>query len=645
MLNNFMKPNAMATNKNKIGTDLELFRDLIDKSNDAIFINDPQTGLFIFVNDKACAGLGYDRQELLKMGAMDIEITFPDNFSWQTHVNELRQKGSHILEGIHKRKDGTTFPVEANISYVVLKTGEYIMAVVRDITERKRAEEKLRESEQFIRNILDTVEEGFIVLDKDLRILNANKAYCRQVGEMYHTIIGRHCYDTSHKTSRPCYEEGEDCAVRHVFETGKPHTALQRYRDSKGAILYVETKAFPNKDSNGAVTSVIEVINSITEKHLLEEERLKTQKLEAIGTLAGGVAHDFNNLLQGAFGYISLAKITIADKERALTMLEQAEQALHVSVNLTAQLLTLSKGGKPVRKKIALRPIIENSASFALSGSIIYHRIKLEDGLWAVEADAGQISQVIQNIVLNADQAMPDRGIVDIKAKNVVVPDKDHPLLPTGKYVEISIKDSGIGIAKQYLQKIFDPYFTTKEKGSGLGLATSYSIIRNHGGLIDVTSELGKGTTFFIYLPAVEGEKEISETPIASSVVRKGKILVMDDDEMIRNVARELILALGHEVDLVENGEAAIEQYRAAMVSGTPFDVVILDLTIRWGMGGRDTIQQLREIDPGVRAIVSSGYPDDAVVADYKKYGFNARLTKPYELEELRDALNALLSA
>ena len=1052
-----MKPNAMTKNKDKIETDLKLFRNLINKTNDAIFVADPQTGRFIFVNDQACTSLGYDREELLKMNVMDIETNFPDNFSWQTHADELRHRGSHMVEGIHKRKNGTKFPNEANVSYVVLKTREYMVAVVRDITERKqaeealrthekqlaesqriaqigswehnlttgqvfwsdelfrllgldpktdpadiemffdmvhpddkralkeaidetvrlhmpfnieyrvilkngstrillaqaelihddtgtqailsgtgqditerkqaeeakdrllraisaategiaitddkdrfiylndahariygylqyeligktwrdivtpeslsmiegylsetlhsrdigiwsgeslalrkdgtilptevtatsrwdergnylghicivrditerrrteealsrseeryrslfeastislweenfsdlqehfnarrssgitdfrayfadhpeevykcvelvkiisvnkatlglyeapdeatllqslsqvftaqsfdtfqeilialaegtrmyeceavnqtltgrkinvllrwsllpgtadqgsrvlvsivditerkRAEEKLRESEQFIRRILDTVDEGFIVIDRDFRILTVNTAYCRQHGSACEEVIGRHCYEISHKSLRPCYEEGEDCPVRRVFEEGEPCTALHRHTDAKGDILYVETKAFPIKDSSGAVISVIETVNNITEKHLLEEERLKTQKLEAIGTLAGGIAHDFNNLLQGIFGYISMAKMTLDQKERSLAMLEQAEKALHMSVTLTTQLLTFSKGGKPVKKKIPLQPVIENSVRFALSGSRADYRIKLDTDLWHVEADEGQIGQVIQNIVLNADQAMPMGGTIVITAKNLHASKKGGPQLPEeGKYVEISVQDNGIGISDEYLSKIFDPYFTTKAKGSGLGLATCYSIVRNHGGVIHVSSKVGRGTTFYVYLPAVEAVKEALQAPELSPFVRKGRILFMDDEELIRDIAGDMIKALDHEVEFAEHGEEAVEKYKTAMESGNPFDVVILDLTIRGGMGGKETIERLLAVNPKIKAIVSSGYSGDAIVSDYNNYGFSASLTKPYKLQELSDTLNNLLS-
>ncbi len=521
-----------------------------------------------------------------------------------------------------------------------------LLGVTRDVTERKHAEEALRQSEHFIRNILDTVDEGFIVIDKDYRILTANKAYCSQAGRSSEEIIGSHCYELSHKINRPCHEEGVECATRHIFETGTPHTALHRHKDSNGNILFVETKAFPIKDDSGAVTSVIEVINNVTEKYLLEEERLKTQKLESIGTLAGGIAHDFNNLLQGVFGYISLAKLTHDRKEKSLAMLDQAEEALNLSVNLTTQLLTFSKGGNPVKKLIRLQPTIENAVKFALSGSSADYRMDITPNLWSVEADAGQLAQVIQNIVLNANEAMAGKGTVTISIKNMDIPTKADPRLPAGgQFLRIDIQDTGTGISEQNIPKIFDPYFTTKQRGSGLGLATSYSIIKNHGGLIEVTSEQNRGTTFTIYLPA-SGQTDITAEParLTAATTKTLKVLLMDDEDVVRSVAKEMIAALGHEVEAAEDGNRAIELFRQARDKGRPFDLIILDLTVKGGMGGEEAIAKILEIDPKIRAVVSSGYADSTIVANYRNYGFSAILNKPYKLASLKDCLSLFVS-
>jgi nitrogen-specific signal transduction histidine kinase/ActR/RegA family two-component response regulator len=406
----------------------------------------------------------------------------------------------------------------------------------------------------------------------------------------------------------------------------------------------VETKAFPIKDDSGATISVIETLNNITEKHLLEEERLKTQKLESIGTLAGGIAHDFNNLLQGIFGYIAMAKLCLDEKDRALAMIEQAEKALQQSVSLTTQLLTFSRGGKPVREPLALGPVVENAVKFALSGSHNDYRLALDPGLWLVDADAGQLGQVIQNVAINADQAMPLGGCVEITARNVPPSDPDLPLgLERRNHVMLSVRDSGIGIPESDLDRIFDPYFTTKERGSGLGLATSYSIVRNHHGRIFARSKTGEGSTIFIFLPATEAVARTPQHPATTAGARAARILVMDDEAIVRDIAVQLLSFLGHTVAAADRGEAAIVAFQAARDAGCPFDVVILDLTVRGGMGGAPTVARLREIDPDVRAVASSGYSDDAALSDHRAQGFAAFLKKPYTLKQLQDVLNTVV--
>jgi two-component system cell cycle sensor histidine kinase/response regulator CckA len=517
----------------------------------------------------------------------------------------------------------------------------------REIAEHKQAEEKITRSEELIRNILDSVDEGFIVVDREYRILTANRAFCMMVGRRHDDIIGKRCYEVSHRIHEPCSLAGEDCVVRQVFDTGKSQVSRHTHTSDGGGVFDVEMRAFPVKDASGAVTSVVKSVSDVTEKSLLEEERLKTQKLQSLGTLAGGIAHDFNNLLQGVLGYISIAKLAAGQREKSAAALENAEKALSLSVNLTNQLLTFSKGGKPVKHQITLTPVIENAAKFALSGSHADYRVEADDGLWQIDADEGQIGQVVQNIVMNAGQAMPDGGRVETVARNVNAPGGDLPQnLAPGPYVEIAIKDSGVGIPEEDLSRIFDPYFTTKEKGSGLGLATTYSIMANHNGMIDVRSPAGKGTTFLLYLPAT-GAKSRSEKTRPAAAAGSGarrRVLVMDDEPVIRDVAREIFACLGHEAAFASHGAEAIEKYEAARRTGNPFDVVILDLTIRGGMGGAETVRRLREIDPAVKAIVSSGYSDDDVRADYRKQGFQAFLKKPYDIDALLETLNSVFA-
>ncbi len=622
--------------------------DILDNVGAYIFMKETQYR-YTYANRKGCDFCGVSAEEIIGKG--------DDAFFSASSVEEIMRSDRPVFEkGETVMREETDLRLADNQSHTFwtvklplrdLSGNIYgLCGISTDITELKKAEETRRQGEEFVKNILDTVDEGFLVIDRDYRILTANKAYCGQVGLRPDEVVGRHCYRVSHKIDRPCFEEGHECAVKAAFATGEPHKVVHKHGDEDGHVLFVETKAFPMKDGSGRVISAIETITNITEKQLLEEERLKAQKLESIGTLAGGIAHDFNNLLQGIFGYISMAKLTFDQRDRSLSMLEQAEKALHQSVNLTTQLLTFSKGGKPVKKRISLVPTIENASKFALSGSRSSYFLEIEPGLWQTDADEGQLSQVIQNIVLNADQAMPGGGTVTVSAWNCPSGDDSLPPgLAGDNCVVLSISDTGIGIPQDDISRIFDPYFTTKQRGSGLGLATAYSIIKNHGGAIQVKSELSKGSTFAVYLPAVkDAEPERDTAPREAAAARKGRILFMDDEEMMRNVAVEMIAALGHEVESVADGKSAVEMFSRARESGRPFDIVILDLTVKGGMGGEETFRHLCEADPAVRAVVSSGYADNAVVARYRDNGFSAFLNKPYKIEELKDCLNLLLA-
>ncbi|MEJ2690657.1 MAG: PAS domain S-box protein [Deltaproteobacteria bacterium] len=418
-------------------------------------------------------------------GGEDFDLFFnmvhPDDRSLlKKSIENTRQFHQPFsIEYRFSRADGTMRIIHAQAELIPDSSGQLVVlsGTAQDITERKSAEEKIQKSEEYIRNILDTVDEGFILVDRNYRILTANRAYCEQVGGSLEEVLGRHCFDVSHKCTSPCYEKGEECSVNKVFASGVPSTAHHRHEDAEGNTTYVETKAFPLRDASGNVIQAIETVNDITEKLLLEEERLKVQKLEAIGTLAGGIAHDFNNLLQGVFGYLSLAKSASGPNERSRAALEEAEKALHLTVKLTNQLLTFSKGGKPLKKPTDLRTVIDNAVRFSLSGSSVKcHIFDIED-LWQVEVDEGQITQVIQNIVLNATQAMPGGGRVDVRMRNCQFSEfGESEISKTGPYVEIAIQDEGIGIQEKDLKRIFDPYFSTKERGSGLGLATWQTI-------------------------------------------------------------------------------------------------------------------------------------------------------------------------
>lgn len=390
--------------------------------------------------------------------------------------------------------------------------------------------------------------------------------------------------------------------------------------------------------------TVLSIVRDITERKRMEEELQKSQKLESLGILAGGIAHDFNNLLTTIMGNISLGKIYADPESTALAVLTSAESACQQAKNLARQLITFSRGGEPIKRTISISKLLRDAVSLALSGSKARGELSLPANLWRAEVDEGQINQVINNLIINAAQAMPEGGPIEVCAENMIVREKDG--LKTDKCIKISVKDRGVGIPKKYLQKIFDPYFTTKHEGSGLGLAIAYSIIQKHNGCIKVESDMGKGTTFHVYIPASEREfftvKDITEEKIFHG---QGKILFMDDQQGIRDTVGDMLAYLGYKVEVAGDGSEAITLYKSAKESGQNFDAVILDLTVPDGMGGKEAIKRLREIDPEVKAIVTSGYSYDPIMSEYKKYGFSGVVTKPYEIKEISKILHGVTMA
>jgi two-component system cell cycle sensor histidine kinase/response regulator CckA len=600
-------------------------------------------GTLTFVNDTLCNYLDMKRDELLGKSYYPF-MHADDRESFVREIESLNiRKPTMVAEARVVLRDGRVAWHKWAHSAIFDRDGNIVeyQATDRDITDSKRMEEALRRSEENLQRIMDGSSAVIFAKDLDGKYLFINTLYEKLFHVSKSAIIGKTDYDVFPHDAADAFRDADLQALK----AGRPIEAEEAVPHDDGMHYYISLK-FPLYDDNKKPYAVCGIATDITERKKLEEQSLRVQKLEAIGTLAGGIAHDFNNLLHGVFGYISLAKLKRNDQEKSIAALEEAEKALHLTVRLTNQLLTFSKGGKPVKKLIDLLPVIETAAKFALSGSRSGYHLVVDAALWQIDADEGQIGQVIQNLILNADQAMPEGGRVEVLARNVQPPGRGLPqrLQQGASYVEIAVKDSGVGIPKQYLTKIFDPYFTTKEKGSGLGLSTSYSIVKNHAGLIEVRSEVGKGTTFLVYLPATAIVKRSEQAkPAMAAAGRIGKVLVMDDEPVILDLAGELLAELGHSTEFATHGGEAIEKYVAAKQSGKPFDVVILDLTIRGGMGGAETIRKLLKIDPEVKAVVSSGYSDDTVAADHQKEGFKAFLKKPYDIDALREVLHKLL--
>jgi signal transduction histidine kinase/ActR/RegA family two-component response regulator len=377
-------------------------------------------------------------------------------------------------------------------------------------------------------------------------------------------------------------------------------------------------------------------------RHSREMQRI--QQLESVGVLAGGIAHDFNNLLTAILGNISLIKSSPTHNPEDFELLQDAEKACLQAKNLTSQLLTFSRGGTPVKTAVVLSTVIQDSTSLALRGSAVTCHFDLPQDLWLVEADAAQLSQVFNNLILNAQQAMPNGGRVFISAQNRSVSKVSHPMLAPGRYVQVTVWDEGTGIKAELLPKIFDPYFTTKRSGSGLGLAVVFSIVKHHLGTITVDSQFGAGTRFTLMLPATDQPLSTHAVNAGSPQNRICRILVMDDDEKVRNLLKRILQREGHTVETANDGAAAVVKYQQALGDSQPFDLVIMDLTIPGGMGGRETIERIKEIDPQVKAIVSSGYSESVVMADYKANGFQGVIPKPYDAAQLRSEIHKVLS-
>ncbi|MFT5045177.1 MAG: two-component system cell cycle sensor histidine kinase/response regulator CckA, partial [Porticoccaceae bacterium] len=379
----------------------------------------------------------------------------------------------------------------------------------------------------------------------------------------------------------------------------------------------------------------------------IEEELLRLRKLASVAILAGGIAHDFNNILTGVFGNLEMAKRKLPPDHAAYRYIQTANKSMDRATSLTTQLLTFAKGGEPLFETIDIKPIINDSIMFSLSESSVKTTTTIQQDLWMLTADKGQISQAVTNLIMNADQAMPAGGTLTIEAMNIDDFADGGKLRFSGEFVCFKISDDGVGISEEQLKNIFDPYFTTKQFGSGLGLATTHSIIAKHNGHISVKSELGKGTTFSIYLPAKSDAKTQNKVLLnntINTIAYPVKLLLMDDDEAVLDISSSMLETLGYSVETSFNGKQALEKYIEANNRGKPFDIVILDLTIPGGMGGEEAMKALLDINPQVKAIVSSGYSTSKVLSNFTEYGFKGRLVKPFRMKNLETEILKILN-
>ena len=505
--------------------------------------------------------------------------------------------------------------------------------ISKDITPWRQAEQALRESEARFRTAIESIPFELFTLDRNGRYVIQNSACKKLRGD----IVG--------KTPAQIAPDKETLALwevnnRRAF-SGETIREEVKVRHPDGE-RWLHNIICPILEDN-EIRGIVGVNIDITEQKRIQDELLRAQRLDSLGLLAGGIAHDFNNILSGVFGFIDLARQTLEPGERARDYLEQAMDAYSLARGLTNQLLTFSRGGAPVKRVVSIEPVLRNAAQLALSGSNISVRFVFDDNLHPVEADEGQISQVINNIVINARQAMADGGTVTVRAGNRILNRNEAAGLKPGKYVGITIIDQGPGVPERFLEKIFDPFFTTKQQGSGLGLATSYSIVNRHNGQLIAESDPENGAAFTVLLPASTGADEIVRTSGGCRTPAHARILIMDDEPIVLQVGKQMLDALGCDVVTASDGAEAVAQYKKAKDLGRPFDAVILDLTVPGGMNGQQAVSELYRADPAVRAIASSGYTDSPLFTDYRDSGFSGILAKPYCLQDIRNALDAVL--
>ncbi len=648
------------------------------------YITLDEWGLIRKANLTAARLLDMEKSELLREPLTRF-IVREDQESYYFFRKELLEKpGQKACEMRMIKKNGFRF--WALLEMTVLSEGEkkvpVCRAVIMDITDRKQAEEMLKNAHLALEQ---KVKERTLELEKaneqlQIQVAERNKAalarrksekYFRKIveimpiaicGQMEEGIVfantaaaklmevttPRALFGKTMREFLPA--DDQEIFTRHFREilAGRAQQKLLTTMlvSTAGTLVDVELllTPFTYQEKSGVHITAY----NITERKKGEDKAIKAAKLESISILAGGIAHDFNNYLATMLGNISLARSYTDKQDKLYNYLENMEIATLRVKELTSQLFTFAKGGAPVKKIASIGKLISESTKFALSGSNVDCRLFLPEELHPAEIDEGQISQVLYNIIINAVQAMPEGGSIGVKAENVTIKTErngHHIPLPEGEYVKISIADEGPGIPEKNLLKIFDPFFSTKPEGSGLGLASAYSIIKKHDGYIQAESERGKGAVFTFYLPASLQTVQL-DTEKDEIIPGTGRILVMDDEEEIREVMGEMLSFLGYETHFAKSGEEALQIFREAKKEGPPFDLVVMDLTIPGGMGGKETIKRMLQEDPELRAIVSSGYSNDPVMADYEEYGFKGVIRKPYTINNfsrvIYKAINSL---
>jgi len=627
--------------------DATRYRLLLEHLNVGVFVSSLD-GRMLECNDRTLEMSGESRETLF---SKDLVTQYENPNDRARMLAELRATGCvRNFETWTRRRDGKRCASAMNA--VLAPIGEQgtplILGMLEDITERKLAEERAGEGEERFRIIAEQSMLGIVIFQDDaIRFVNQavsdmngysveemSNWDMRDMGRVIHPDDAAFVIEQGRKK-----QAGDPAALAHYS-----YRVIAKSGETRWIEQYSRSIEYGRRTAS-FVTMIDISARKQAEASLsqLSHSMERTAKLESLGVLAAGIAHDFNNLLGGLFGHLDLAREQLATGSTARTHLDVAHEAFERAKALTGQLLAFAKGGAPVRKVGSLAACVRQCADFALSGSNLTVKLDLEQDLWDAEFDQNQISQAFDNILINAKQAMPAGGTLLVRARNELAEQGPAPELAPGRYVKLSFADRGPGISNAISARIFDPFFTTKTLGSGIGLTAAYAILKKHHGHIEAESEPGNGATFHVWLPATSagrGDARAESKPAAGG---QGLVLVMDDDDIVRHVAGSILKRLGYEAILTCDGSEALERAQALVAEGKPLRAALLDLTVRAGKGGRDTVGPLNELVPGLPIIASSGYSDDPVMAEPAQFGFTASLPKPFRLSELAELLTRLV--
>ena len=630
-----------------------LFRTLADTAGVGIFI--VKNGKFAYVNSYIANGTGYSRDELLAMSFWEIvhpdfQATVQDRY--RTRMRGLPANAEYDFKYI--KKGGEVGWANHSVGLLEFEGGPAVIGTLQEITLRKKAEEALAAEKEFLSVTVESIGDGVVSVDLSGVIVTINKNALALVHDKEDCGLGKNIDDVLFLVDETTRDRHVG-ALKSVLQACRkePVERLVTIQTLRHGPRLVELFASPLCE-HGEQFGAVLVFHDITEKQRMEGELFRAKKLESLGILAGGIAHDFNNILTGIITHLFMAKVNLQSDSETYQLLVEAEKSSFKASNLIKQLLAFSKGSASIMETVSISALVEDAVGFCMSGSNVNYRLDIEPDLPLVEADKGQIDQVLNNLVINADQSMPCGGAIVVTVKRHTAPSrepcKDEKLsaLPNGNYVVVAVADEGVGIPQENLEKIFDPYFTTKPQGNGLGLAIVYSIVKRHKGIVTVESTPGKGSIFSVYLPAALSEpapksKESNVTETAA--LPKLNVLVMDDDNSVRTVIAQLLKNSGCSTHCVSTGEEAVLVYENAVRSAITFDVVVLDLTIPGAMGGREAAERILKLDPGAKMLLSSGYTNDPIFTNFKDYGFLGVIPKPFNIAEFLNVLRSVTNS